>query len=233
MSNGTAHQADVVAVLRSLWDVKCSQLGRLLKPEEFYPIDLPAAVEIVLSGWRVIELENLEQRAVSDFNNRIIYLDKNDHRVGQKTYSLAHEMGHALMHRYVVKCGAGVDGGPSLHRPKKAVGSGSYRRAVANPTSRDAYWIEVEADVFARELLMPEKAVRRQFEELFECSHLPLSSARTKMLLGGGGLSKRQAAAVAVTYDRSATRRPLMSFFSTSSTATAIRLEELKLITEL
>jgi Zn-dependent peptidase ImmA (M78 family) len=138
---------------------------------------------------------------------------------------MAHEIGHAVLHRFVAKCTGGL-----IERPRKSLHSS--RRAVANNGRSDAYRVEREADEFARELLMPSKAVCRQFEAVFGCEQLVLNSGKMQLLFCVNGLRKEDAQFRAAAYVPVGSVFSLARFFGTSVSAMAFRLEELDLITE-
>jgi Zn-dependent peptidase ImmA (M78 family) len=134
-------------------------------------------------------------------------------------FTAGHEIGHYILHPHV--------GDRTLHR-EFALGASSGGRAL----------IEQEADYFSASLLMPRKAVIREFEARF--SRHPLALTETvayHLKLDGGALFSQprgsllfaEAVAKAQQFDR---RRfqSLASFFGVSARAMAIRLEELELV---
>lgn len=93
-------------------------------------------VEVSLSGMLVIKPENT-------------YLILNQlHPMGRMRFSLAHELGHYLLHRDTSS--VFIDETPLFYRDERS-------KEGTDP-------MEVEANVFAAELLMPEDVLRAEFE---------------------------------------------------------------------
>lgn len=120
------------------------------------PIDmLDPIVALELLGYRVEVGAALGQIATSErrVSNVAGLIDRSSRQVllsgglppAIRNFTAAHELGHAVLHEF-----------SGMHRDKPMDGSSS---------SRDH--IEREADKFAALFLMPEKLVRRAFEEIF------------------------------------------------------------------
>jgi Zn-dependent peptidase ImmA (M78 family) len=136
-----------------------------------------------------------------------------------RNFTIAHELGHALLH-----------GGPGLHRDRPLDGSGS-----GSPREPR----EVEADLFASYFLMPEKIVRKAFEQRFltRCfvlndeSAFALTSKNLDFLQSRCRTIRDIARALAnAEYYNGAHFHSLAAEFHVSSEAMCIRLEELDLI---
>lgn len=137
-----------------------------------------------------------------------------------RLFTLAHELGHAILHE-----------GTVFHRDRPVDGSGVGRRDR----------IEVEANRFAAFFLMPRAAVTKEFAARFGTQSFVLNDTRAQILARGDLAKLRK---------RCRTRRglsrllaqtdwydgvpcdPLMSMFRVTIEAMAIRLEQLGLVPE-
>jgi len=152
-------------VLEGLWrDLGCP--GR----KDFYPVSYPKKLvrAAELQGWKVDGVDglraspsgaqklggcNVEKRLIT-YNSKAI-----GGNAGRRNFTIAHELGHALLGHPSDKCI-----GPDYDREKDDHDRMIYAvAALADPA--DAYK-EREADIFARDLLMPAKAVLREFASL-------------------------------------------------------------------
>lgn len=132
-------------------------------------------------------------------------------------FTLAHELGHAMLHRE-----------NGLHRDKAMDGA----KLSFNETER-------EADIFATEFLMPEKLMKKQFKEIFLSEKFVLNES-TAFALGFYDYVKfvksykeaRQLSRVLASCERYNGKQfiSLANLFNVSVEAMAIRLEELGLI---
>lgn len=165
------------SILHQLWD-------HLKQPssDNFFPIKVDEITKSIF-GWEIKEVASIGQAQYGDifsgepilgkidFENKIITLNVDDTTKGERNYTLAHEIGHMVLHRNVVSC----YGGSALR--KRSVRKLKYQ--YSNTANRK---VEREADIFAYELLMPEKAVRTQFKKLFERESIRSLSSFVKML---------------------------------------------------
>ena len=93
--------------------------------------------------------DDLSGMAFVEGNRRLIWVNKSHHENRQR-FTLAHEIGHHVMHHNLLKSGVHVD--RSVLRRSSVSSSGTVA-------------VEVEANAFASELLMPEFAVHNALEE--------------------------------------------------------------------
>ena len=136
-----------------------------------------------------------------------------------QNFTLAHELGHAFLHKQT-----------GLHRDRAIDGSN-----VSAP--KDA--IELQADKFASYFLMPRKQIVRSFQELFSMNYFSLNEDNV-FALNGGSLStfrlkcrnlRDLSRAIASAESFYGTRfQSMAEVFNVSIEAMAIRLEELDLI---
>lgn len=134
-----------------------------------------------------------------------------------RRFTAAHELGHAVMHEFA-----------GMHRDRPA-DSASYKRP----------WIEVEADKFAAEFLMPRNLLKREFEARFGKTPFTLNDATRAALVeatsdrsGKNALSLRMVTRLLSSSDRLLGRSflPLSALFRVSVESMAIRLEEIGLV---
>jgi Zn-dependent peptidase ImmA (M78 family) len=189
--------------------------------DEFFPVRLDRIVREIL-GWELAYVAGLGfadfgRRSIQGkclFDERKILIDSAAPD-GAKRFSLAHEIGHAVLHKNIrgSNCGALL-----LNRIR------SVQRGKVKDLETRIPTVELEADVFAAELLMPEKAARRQFERVFGVDRLWIGTrtSRTPNL-------KEFSESIAV-------QRPtegfssLVEFFGVSQQAMARRVRELRLV---
>lgn len=140
-------------------------------------------------------------------------LPHNTHR-----FTVAHELGHALLHSQ----------SHQMHRDRAIDGSSPRREST-----------EVEADKFATYFLMPEKLVRKYFQEVFGVSPFILSedtafalNNKTPFELMSACKTTRDLSRVLAKaeYYNGTHVRSIASRFSVTVETMAIRLEELKLL---
>jgi Zn-dependent peptidase ImmA (M78 family) len=205
-------------------------------PADLLPIDL----ERIASGLLHLRLEEPEEIPnESEGSDELIvetagFLDRREGRivVAQKfplewrRFTLAHEIGHVVLH-------------PGLHYHRDRPLSGGER---ANRGGRPA--IELEADLFGAELLMPSRHVERFFRGRYgEIMHIERGaddlaqslSAGTGLEISPSDLLQKgiRFAALIVAQNSTFGGRhfaSLASRFGVSPTAMAIQLEDLRLI---
>jgi hypothetical protein len=223
-------QKKVNMVLHQLLDHQKSVFGLTpedrLAPEQFFPVDPRVLTQLL--GWTVetvsmvghtTSLEELTAKCIKD-KKKIILLSSLSEEA--KRYTLAHELGHVLLHTETPDCNAGV-------RPRViSMLSASDRK------SRTEYSdIEREAEIFARELLMPERAVRRHFCQLFAIDRIRTSSPDARKFAPDAHdqkiVERREVASVIAGWKNSSAPS-LVEFFGVSRKAMANRLIGLYLV---
>jgi len=203
---------------------------KVLPLEDFFPVDVRLLVK--LSGWSVDEVgmvgytpsnEQILAKCVKAEKRIVLLANQPKER---KRYTLAHELGHILLHTAIPEC----NGGSS-----KAL----YRVVSTLPSSRsrpqDEYSrIEREAEVYAREILMPERAVKRHFAKAIGKPHIRAASAVAitfaPLAHRASPVDPRAAADEIATYSASHGVLSLATFFGVSVSSMAIRLNELSLV---
>lgn len=219
MSDPITIRSTAREVLTRLLEEKTSdRRGQKIVYGEFFPVDLKHIVRII--GWKLRPLEAYDQRAKSDFGQKIIFLNMTDTTPGEQNFSLAHEIGHALLHERIVECYGG-----SLNRPLRSV-----RRGLREPVPLKMADLESEADQFAAELLMPAKPVRQHFRHVFSVDSLSVSSPEaTRLAQRGSGAPPYQVALeLAGYYPR--TCKSMIDQFGTSKAAMARQMVRLRLV---
>lgn len=125
-------------------------------------------------------------------------------------FTLAHELGHALMHKDEI-----------LFRDIPLESSERY-------TSRDIR--EVQANNFAACFLMPKKMVKKEFFKRFKYNSINIEEYKAEMLQFDRNLELRQISRDLASLRTEKYSNSLASTFKVSTEAMAIRLEELKLV---
>lgn len=166
-------QKEAYETLLLLLDHHKSKLGLAgedrLDPEEFFPVDTRLLVDLV--EWTLQEVTMVghtswgEPLIARSIRAKTVIMLLSSLSEESKRYTLAHELGHVLLHTEIPDCNAG-----HLPRVLSMLSASDRKRKVQYSD------IEKEAEIFARELLMPERAVRRHFRKLFGVDQLHASS---------------------------------------------------------
>ncbi len=161
--------------------------------------------------------ESVEVAGIIDNKNKAIGISEKFSPEVQN-FTLAHELGHALLHRET-----------GLHRDRAMDGSGVAPRES----------IELQADKFATYFLMPEKQVKKLFQEMFYMDKFSINEDNVFALTGGSvnlfrsklksprDLSRMISSAESF---YGAPFKSIAKVFNVSVEAMAIRLEELGLV---
>ncbi len=217
-------------LLRGLWKRRGEFWSRNIDPGELFPLDVPFVIHNVL-GIRVEEPEEIpveeEGREIAGFidrkGKRIVVAQK--YKSQWRRFTLAHELGHWILHPAVVL----------------------LRERPLNGSERDDYkrpHEEVEADAFAAELLMPTKLLKKVFRESFgppidgripddDLAFWFSAASPTKIEpseLTARGPRYRAFLLAQAEIWQSTSVVPLADRFGVSPTAMAIQLEELGLV---
>jgi hypothetical protein len=156
--------------LELLYQYMQEQTGEKPTIESFYPVDLDLLTKLL--GWELdkVQIAGYSELgeildAKSHFDTKKIFLtDKPTIHRGRIKYSHAHELGHIMLHADL-----GLDY-MDRTQPFRIRG-----RKIKSPNINDKY--EVEADRFAADLLMPQKAVLFFFHRLFGTAQI-ISNSR-------------------------------------------------------
>jgi Zn-dependent peptidase ImmA (M78 family) len=215
------------SLLRALYDRRKAHLGRPVAASEFYPVRVIEVIQEILQ-WQIVEQRFddpvFDIKGGCNFDTKTIAISDALVNGGQRTYTLAHEIAHAVLHSTDDGC------------PYGALRVASVRRRELHNGDPKALKRERDADLFAEELLMPEKAVRDQFETLFNRAHLWVGSRAVSEIYEsrgrGSNLQPRldEVARHAASYGSHLDKTPLCVFFGVSNQAMAIRLSKLRLI---
>lgn len=219
-------------VLRQLYRLIERQNGHPPALGEFFPVPVETVVTKVL-GWH-LELVDIvgaqfdnngefvgPNHGESDPAAQRILVSMRQRGEAEKRFTIAHEIGHAVLHAHKVTPA-------NRTRSVRPV----ERRAAMSPQPLQQR-LEREADVFAAALLMPEKAVRTQFKQLFGVDRV---LAQSMEIANGEGTLRparhtlRDHATELAKRRVSAETKSLAEFFGVSIAAMAIRICELRLI---
>jgi formiminotetrahydrofolate cyclodeaminase/Zn-dependent peptidase ImmA (M78 family) len=229
-SNPNLSNAEIEKVARKvqiiLWNHQ-DTIWKKNKPKNAIEILKPNIAFEKLLNYRVIKRdtlgtydilgESIEVAGIIDNEKRAVGISKKFSSSIQN-FTLAHELGHALMHKQTV-----------LHRDRAV---DSYSGA-----SRDI--VELQADKFASYFLMPKKQVRGLFQGIYNMERFSLNEDNIFALTGGSlksfiakcrnlrELSRFIASAESL---YGSPFRSMAEVFNVSIEAMAIRLEELELI---
>lgn len=233
----TRARATATEFLRNLWRRRATiWTPTPTSPEEIFPLDLRAVVEQGL-GVRFDDPEYIPPTAPAAPHSVPVqtagFIDREGDRIvvaqqfpiDYRRFTGAHEVGHWLLHPKF-----------KYHRDRPL--KGTERLAPKRPLE------EYEADVFAAELLMPDKYLRKCFEARFrETIHLSNLDENMAVWLSGRRASNARISdlvsrgqrylAMQVATCRCFESRHFESIadrFGVSPTAAAIRLEELRLV---
>ena len=196
---------------------------------------LPIPVDVIVRNLLAVTLEEPEEIPaiyrtpgfdtagfIDRLGNRIVVAQK--HRLEWRRFTIAHEIGHWVLH-------------PNMNYHRDRPLNGGERANESRPQH------EQEADVFAAELLMPEKMLNRKFIEAFgspidgrQPNHelafwLSAGTRRQVNEIEFSSDLRYRAMVIAETSSLGSRRfTPLVKTFGVSPTAMAIQLEDLRLV---
>jgi hypothetical protein len=237
MNAGVARPiSEAQKMLKALYAKHRAESGQSPNFEQFYPINLEVVSNLL--GWRIERVLGTSYTlreagsgyiqlfepidAEVDFDKKIITVGV-DERVPDRriNFSLAHEIGHIILH--------GKEGLKTLLRV----------RPIREKNKRFNYRhpFEVEADRFASELLMPIKAVRYQFEQLFNRCEIMIDSDFARQIFSqhhsvrrSESLKMLEVAKFIAIHMPNKSDVSLVNFFGVSDAAMAKRLIELRFV---
>jgi Zn-dependent peptidase ImmA (M78 family) len=160
----------------------------------------------------------------SNYDEKKILIDVGDTEIGERNFALAHEIGHATLHRINYACDAFATRVHSSKRNEKLINADPRKLTL-----------EREAHMFAAELLMPRKSVIRYFRIIFGRDNLWSEATRTREIIDRGGYKTKDLDLKSVA--KLLAREPaldggktLCDFFGVSNEAMAVRLVRLGLV---
>jgi len=208
-------------ILLDLYDRASKNLGRRPSETEFFPVDVEEIVSMI--GWQIRQISNLTERGEPlagrvNFEQKTLYVESED-AGPRRSFTVAHEIGHIVL-RHTCTVAFRPSNPHSVLRP----------HTIGTP-SRSTKLQERQANAFAAELLMPERAVRREFQKRFGCDELGIGSLRAQTIISNLQTRGEDLAAdLAVIKYPSPTVTSLVEFFRVSQIAMGRRLIELSLI---
>lgn len=212
------------SVLSRLYELQRESLGASPAFEAFFPINLEQIVREIL-GWEMEERTMIGflpsgQQIIgqSNFEQKKILIDIGDTDPKERNFTIAHEIGHAILHSVNYSCDAFATRVRSNRKNEKLSNSDPSRRVL-----------EREAQMFAAELLMPRKSVTRYFRIVFGRDRLWVESTRTREFVEQAGQKFQPHELMSVA--RVLARVPaldggktLADFFGVSNEAMSVRL---------
>jgi Zn-dependent peptidase ImmA (M78 family) len=229
---GAAKDAQEAAMetLRKYNEFLKQRHGYQLPPQEFYPINIEEIIRSVFE-WNVVLVPFIfgeRVKARCNFKKSEIQLGMDVGTEQQKRFTLAHELAHIVLHSDD-KHGCS----PDVFRADIH----SARIISAQPVNR---WTEREADQFAATLLMPPRAVEREFKERFGMTRIWAQSKRVRDIQKEIAAKQHRfwrdsknlldAAEALAQFQSETYPVSLAAFFGVSIHAFAIRLLELDMI---
>lgn len=224
--NQTLEPARLAAhrLLTTLHTLQGGSAGAPLAPERFFPVQLRKVVSDVI-GWQLEEVETVAYsyghiQARCDFDKRTIFVSTSTARSpGEANFTLAHEIGHAVLHEGKLD--------RVVAASKKALRRQIYQSAV-----------ELEANAFAAELLMPGKAMRNQFRMLFGSQALWMGSrvvrealrAQEKRYRKEIPVDREKAAEALAAFKPEGAQQSLADFFGVTPAACGFQIRTLSLL---
>ncbi len=149
---------------------------------------------------------------------------------GEKMFTIAHEIGHAMLHSNAHRISSGSARKRAIRRVARATSTSEERK------------MEKEANIFATELLMPEKAVRDCFFRVFGRKDIWLGSMKAQDIIKNFSKNSQKSifslqstkdiVPYFADYKKTAADPSMREFFGVSVTAMSIRLLELNLLYE-
>ena len=166
-------------LLLGLYRKYYEERGTYLHPDDFFPVDLHKIISSVMK-W---ELEIVSDLGCDSFGQRLRgHCNYDEKRIriasegispGEKVFTVAHEIGHALLHENPYCISPGSARKRSIRRVDNVITPDQERR------------MEREADLFAAEILMPEKAVHDHFIKVFGRKNLWIGSMKAQKIIAG------------------------------------------------
>ncbi len=221
-------------ILKQLYEVTLKERKvKSLKAEDFFPVDPKKIINSVIN-WKFEHRSFLGSDSnviritgFVDYDNKIIYIGDEKFGPRHENFTIAHEVGHAVLHQ------------DSYNMPPVTRKWESRRLAVLTKTDEQRR-MEREANIFASELLMPEEAVRNQFLKIFKENSLWIRSLRTQEIIEkckqqginvkSNLMDLKDYAVSLAEYKEEASSLSMMEFFNTTKTAMGNRMLELKLL---
>ena len=223
-------------VLSRLYRIYYEEKGRFLSPDEFFPIDLNKVISTVMN-WELESVSDIGYdrngqmlRGRCDYDNKLIRIAFQDVSPAEKNFTIAHEIGHAILHADSNRLSPVSERKRTIRRIANLISTSEERKK------------EKEANIFAAELLMPEKAVRDYFSRVFGYKEIWLGSMRAQQFIKDFNkksqkpffnlISVKDIAPYFTAYKKTGSQPSIREFFGVSTAAMSIRLLELNLIFE-
>jgi Zn-dependent peptidase ImmA (M78 family) len=208
-------------IARNLQNELWKRREALLGTEDISPINLiDAGIAFDAIGFEYQQVPSVGTVARRDVvgyidANRMLAVVAQNYPSTVQRFTAAHELGHAVLHRAI-----------GLLRERNQTGSVSTYRPPQ----------EIEADQFASCFLMPKSIMMQEFRKRFLTDKFELNDYNLFCLTGSaskiGALDRRELSLKLANIDRFDSRRfsSLAEYFGLSTTAVAIRLEQLGVV---
>ncbi len=221
-------------LLLGLYRKYYEESGTYLHPDDFFPVDIQKIISSVMN-WELEVVSDIgcddygqKLRGHCDYNQKRILIASDDISPGEKVFTIAHEIGHAILHENAYCTAPGSARKRAIHRVDKVMTTDKERR------------MEREADLFAAEILMPEKAVRDHFIKIFGRKELWIGSMKAQKIItdfinksknnGKNLKNAKDFSPYFADYKNTKSNPSLREFFGVSSAAISRRLLELGLL---
>ncbi len=221
-------------ILLGLYQKYYEESGTYLHPDDFFPVDIQKIISSVMK-WELEVVSDIGSddygqrlRGHCDYHEKRIRIASDDISSGEKVFTIAHEIGHAVLHENACCIAPGSARKRAIRRVDKVMTTDKYRR------------MEREADLFAAEILMPEKAVRDHFIKIFGRKELWIGSMKAQKIItgfikksknaGGNLKNAKDFSPFFAEYKEKKSNPSLREFFGVSSAAISRRLLELGLL---
>jgi len=221
-------------LLLGLYRKYYEESGTYLHPDDFFPVDIQKIISSVMK-WKLeivsdIGCDNYGQnlRGHCNYDEKRIRISTEGINPGEKVFTVAHEIGHAILHKNACCIAPGSARKRAIRRVDKIMTSDKERR------------MEREANLFAAEILMPEKAVRDHFIKIFGRKELWIGSMKAQNISADfikkskntGKIPKnaKDFSPFFAEYKEKKSNPSLREFFGVSSAAISRRLLDLGLL---
>lgn len=233
-SSNTSIKKQARDVLSRLYNLQYEETGYYLSPDEFFPIDLNKVISYIMN-WELESVSDIgtdsngqRLRGHCNYDKKLIQIAFEGISPGEKIFTAAHEIGHAVLHTDAHRTSPGSARKRTIRKVDKLITPAQERK------------MEREANMFASEILMPEKAVRDYFLRVFGREKIWVGSSKAQNIIKDFSQkiqkitsnlkNAKDFSPYFADYKKTRSNPSMREFFGVSRIAMSIRLLELKLI---